>query len=151
MAPRLTQLIVLVFGVIPAGVVAVTYGSFGVIMGFEALWEREVMGALFVIWPVAGLLGLIALVSASTRLGTQSFRLKPRELCGVICGFVASVPIIYMMLRGGVFQPRSLWIIMPMALSIGSAIWIVAASALNRSRAPNQPAEPPSPSRGRSS
>jgi hypothetical protein len=120
-------------------------------MGFEALREGEVMGALFVIWPGAGVLGLIALVSASTRFGAQNFRLKPQEVFGVICGLLASIPFIFLMLRGGVFQARTLWIIVPMALSILSAILIVASSALNRRRAPNHLAEPTSPTQSGSS
>lgn len=128
MSKNLVHVGVLIFGVIPTGILTVWLGGFAVFMSIKTLVEGEPAALLMIAWVAAGALGVCALVGSSARVAEANFRLKRWEIIGISCGFAASIPFLFFLRRNGVFVWASLWLVGPVALSVLTGVAMIAKS-----------------------
>ena len=126
MSKNLVQVGVLIFGVIPTGILTVWLGGFAVLISIKTLAEGEPAALLIIAWVAAGALGICALVGSSARVAESNFRLKRWEIVGISCGLAASIPFLFFLRRNGAFVWGSLWLVGPVALYVLTGVEILA-------------------------
>ena len=117
-------------GVVPTGLLTLYLGSMGLFVGVAALAEGDVFGSLMVAWVLAGVFGLVALATASSRFGAGDFGLKRWEVVGVSCGLAACAPFPFLVYHADGFHPSNVYVFAPVSLSAVCALVIISSKRL---------------------
>jgi hypothetical protein len=112
-------------GIIPTALLTIYFGGLLTLMGIGALSEGERMGAFFLAWVFAGVFGLVALGRGAARFDAADFRLKRWESAGLICGFLACLPLPFFIYPLGVVHLTTLWIYLPITSSAIAGIVVI--------------------------
>ena len=136
---RFAQAALLLFGVIPTGLVVFFLGPMGLCVGVVAAATCNLKLALLAPWVLGGIFGVVGLFSSSVRFDARHFKLKGWERWALICGWIACVPFPFYFHDAGPFDRGLLIYYVPISLSAISAATIVIRSQINSRRM--EPAE----------